>query len=90
MYCFNLGLKIKNNVHFVYTADFCLVGPPLQHHLGPLILPQQPSVARFPRASISHHSPANRPPKTRKHRAKGSTAATAAQPPQSIFEVGGE
>lgn len=73
----------------LYLADFCLVGSPLQHHLGPLLLPQQPSIARFPRASISHHSPATRPPKTRKHRSKGSTSQAAAQSSQSIFEVGG-
>ncbi|GIY49543.1 cAMP-regulated phosphoprotein 21 [Caerostris extrusa] len=70
--------------------DLCLVGPPVQQHLGPLLLPQQPSIARFPRASISHHSPTSRPPKTRKHRSKGSNLSSVASAPQSIFEGEGK
>ncbi|GFS63908.1 r3H domain-containing protein 2 [Trichonephila inaurata madagascariensis] len=70
--------------------DLCLVGPPVQQHLGPLLLPQQPSIARFPRASISHHSPTSRPPKTRKHRSKGSNISSATLVSQSIFEGEGK
>ncbi|KAG8199856.1 hypothetical protein JTE90_015850 [Oedothorax gibbosus] len=71
--------------------DLCLVGPPMQKHLRPLLLPQQPTIGRFPRASISHHSPANRPPKTRKHRSKGSSAASSSiHASQSIFDGEGK
>ncbi|GFV50281.1 adhesion G protein-coupled receptor B2 [Trichonephila clavipes] len=49
--------------------DLCLVSPPVQQHLGPLA--QKRSIAKFPRASISHQSPTSRPPKTRKHHSKG-------------------
>ncbi|XP_055928881.1 cAMP-regulated phosphoprotein 21-like isoform X2 [Argiope bruennichi] len=69
--------------------DLCLVGPPMQQHLGPLLLPQPPSIARFPRASISHHSP-SRPPKTRKHRSKASTLSSTTLASQSIFEGEGK
>ncbi|XP_035233231.1 uncharacterized protein LOC118205061 [Stegodyphus dumicola] len=72
-----------------YLNDLCLIGPPMQQHLGPLLLPQLPSIARFPRASISHHSPANRPPKTRKQRSKGSSSSSTTHVSQSVFEVGG-
>ncbi|GFR08366.1 cAMP-regulated phosphoprotein 21 [Trichonephila clavata] len=85
--------KIFEWIRFRGTScinDLCLVGPPVQQHLGPLLLPQQPSIARFPRASISHHSPTSRPPKTRKHRSKGSNISSATLVSQSIFEGEGK
>ncbi|CAL1291939.1 unnamed protein product [Larinioides sclopetarius] len=76
--------------HVTLASDLCLVGPPMQQHLGPLLLPQQPSIARFPRASISHHSPTSRPPKTRKHRSKASNLSSTTLASQSIFETEGK